>query len=184
MQTLLKPIENDLCFKHSENPEALRKILSLTVVKVENTGCRKHFPDDTDKRIVLAVEITREGKTAAFDFGMSIRDSCILSPESYEESAVCRTLFPFGKFKTLHDVTAAMRKIPPMRKEVNDGILYSILTCVRSEYSCPATFDDFCTEFGYDTDSRKAYRTFEACTEQSRKLSRVFTPEEIESFPS
>ena len=32
------------------------------------------------------------------------------------------------------------------------------------------SFEDFCGELGYDTDSRKAYATWEECREHARKL--------------
>jgi hypothetical protein len=33
------------------------------------------------------------------------------------------------------------------------------------------SFSDFCDEYGYDTDSRKAYRIYEACKKQAVKVS-------------
>ena len=34
-------------------------------------------------------------------------------------------------------------------------------------------FDDFCANFGYDTDSRKAYKTFKACEKSLKKAERI-----------
>lgn len=61
--------------------------------------------------------------------------------------------------------------------------VYDILASVSSDYNCPDNFDDFCSEFGYDTDSRKAEQTFKRCLEQSKKLRTVFTSEEAEAMP-
>ena len=48
-------------------------------------------------------------------------------------------------------------------------VLCSIISdCSTAENSF--TFEDFCSELGYDTDSRKAYRTWEACKEQNEKF--------------
>lgn len=35
------------------------------------------------------------------------------------------------------------------------------------------TFDDWCADFGYDTDSRRAYRMYQACKEQTEKLRKL-----------
>ena len=35
------------------------------------------------------------------------------------------------------------------------------------------SFEDFCAEFGYDTDSRKAERTYNACIKQTKALKRL-----------
>ena len=41
-------------------------------------------------------------------------------------------------------------------------------------------FKEFCSEFGYDNDSIKALRTFEACKEQTKNFNRLFNEEERE----
>ena len=41
-------------------------------------------------------------------------------------------------------------------------------------------FEEFCLEFGYDNDSIKALRTFEACKEQTENFYRLFNEEERE----
>jgi len=37
------------------------------------------------------------------------------------------------------------------------------------------TFESWCNEYGYDTDSRKALATYEACQQNADKLRRVFS---------
>lgn len=41
------------------------------------------------------------------------------------------------------------------------------------------TFGDFCSNFGYDTDSRKAEKIFKACEEELVGLERLFSEEEL-----
>lgn len=62
--------------------------------------------------------------------------------------------------------------------------LYAVLTCCGSDFFIPDTFGEFCDDFGYDEDSRKALKTFEACRIQSKKLHKIFTDEEVQAFPS
>ena len=62
-------------------------------------------------------------------------------------------------------------------------MLYSILSCVSLDYYIPNIFEEFCAEFGYDTDSRKAFDTWQACLIQSNKLRKVFSEDEISALP-
>ena len=52
---------------------------------------------------------------------------------------------------------------------------YDVLACLG--YNCPAEYADFCAEFGYDEDSRKARATWRACLRQARALARIFPDE-------
>lgn len=57
---------------------------------------------------------------------------------------------------------------------------YDLLTCL-TKYD-PGTFEDFCSEFGYDSDSRKAEKTYKAVVRDWHKVNKFFTPEEIEEL--
>lgn len=162
----LKYSENDICFKYSEDTEALKKVLNETVIIAKMVGVDKFFEDDKDERAIVRVEITRNGRTIDFRFGMSIRDTEVLQEKDRVR------------------MQRSLREVSRIKREVFGGLLYSILSCIRSDYYCPNSFEEFCSELGYNTDSRKALRTFEACREQSFKLQRIFTEKEIESFPS
>lgn len=37
------------------------------------------------------------------------------------------------------------------------------------------SFEDFCSEFGYDTDSRKAEKIYKACEKSAEKAKRIFS---------
>ena len=50
-----------------------------------------------------------------------------------------------------------------------------VLECLQSDsLSGDFTFEGFCDEFGYDSDSRKAEKTFKACQETRFKLKKFF----------
>lgn len=55
-------------------------------------------------------------------------------------------------------------------------VLYSL---ILDSSACDQSFDDWCGDFGYDTDSRKALETYLACQENSSKLRKVFNGEQI-----
>lgn len=54
---------------------------------------------------------------------------------------------------------------------------YSVLACITK--SDPGTLEDFCGEFGYDPDSRKAEKIWRATCEEWERVSAFFTVEEV-----
>ena len=60
----------------------------------------------------------------------------------------------------------------PSKKDV----LYSMIMDDVTEMD----FNEFCSCFGYDDDSIRALRTYEACQEQTKNFNRLFNEEERE----
>lgn len=59
----------------------------------------------------------------------------------------------------------------------------SVLYCLLSDANCgDDTFDDFCSNLGYDTDSRKALETYLVCQETNAKLNKFFSRETINTL--
>jgi len=58
-----------------------------------------------------------------------------------------------------------------------EGCLDSLL----SDAAVSESFEDFCAEFGYDTDSRRAERTHKACLKNREELERLFG-DDFETF--
>lgn len=57
----------------------------------------------------------------------------------------------------------------------NDEENISAFYCFLSDaISAKETFEGFCSEFGYDTDSRKAEKIYKACVKSLKKAERVF----------
>ena len=50
--------------------------------------------------------------------------------------------------------------------------IYDVLSCMQ-KYDI-GTFEDFCREFGYDTDSRRAERTYKAVCKEWKAVERLF----------
>lgn len=44
------------------------------------------------------------------------------------------------------------------------------------------TFEDFCSDYGYDTDSRKAYKTYKAVLREWKNIEKLYTSEELEQL--
>lgn len=57
---------------------------------------------------------------------------------------------------------------------------YDVLACL-TKYD-PETFEDFCSVFGYDEDSRKAERIYEAVKEEYQNVAMLWNDSEIEEL--
>lgn len=60
----------------------------------------------------------------------------------------------------------------------NEPTCYDILACL-TKYPV-YDFEDFCSEYGYDTDSRKAYKTYKAVKREWENVNKLFTEEQLE----
>lgn len=63
----------------------------------------------------------------------------------------------------------------------NTGITpepYDVLACLTN-YD-PGTFENFCSDYGYYIDSRKAYKIYKAVLKEWKNIELLFTPEQIE----
>ena len=60
--------------------------------------------------------------------------------------------------------------------QLDDGEIKSAVRCILGDaVSGGLDFEDFCSEVGYDTDSRKAEKVHKACQRTAAKIARVFT---------
>jgi hypothetical protein len=60
-----------------------------------------------------------------------------------------------------------------------------VLHCLLSDAeACGQSFKSWCDDFGCDTDSRKAFATYEACQRSGDELRGFFTRETLECFAS
>jgi hypothetical protein len=60
----------------------------------------------------------------------------------------------------------------------DDPELDDVMSCLASDANAgQQSFRDFCDDFGYDEDSRSAYRTWQACQLTHSKLARLFGPD-------
>jgi hypothetical protein len=58
-----------------------------------------------------------------------------------------------------------------------------VLHCALSDAeACGRSFQSWCGDYGYDTDSRKAFATYEACQREGDKLRGFFSREELARF--
>ena len=71
------------------------------------------------------------------------------------------------------------------QKDMQDGrspTAYDVLACISGDVTCPDTFEDFCADYGDDTDSRKAEVLFRRVSKFANRLKAFFTTEELEAL--
>lgn len=59
------------------------------------------------------------------------------------------------------------------------GVIWSLLL---DSSAANNSFDEWCDDYGYDTDSRKALETYLACQQNGTKLRKVFTSSQLETL--
>jgi hypothetical protein len=148
---------------------------------------------DAHKHFNYSVELSRAGRTYQFDFWGCQRDFELAEhsktmpgytgdyrtpKEEKLDKEVMSIFFSVkeipgrGKFDSLKKEDKVMFKITP------DS--YTILSSLDIVYE--DTFEDWCSSYGYSTDSIQANKTYMACIEQDRALRRMFSSDELEAL--
>ena len=74
----------------------------------------------------------------------------------------------FDFYDSMHNYTKGITTL-------SDGELLSTLECFLSDaVAANDSFEGFCSNFGYDTDSRSAERVYKACQKSLKKAERIF----------
>lgn len=114
-------------------------------------------------------------------------------PKSYRKLFTTKTGKPYvgryaGKSGTYHSFNGSWAAYTSIKKILRANalkdLLYSVLCSLQSDYHCPAIFEDFCGEFGYDVDSRKAFETWQNCLKQSQKVQSIIFEDEAAYLPA
>lgn len=88
----------------------------------------------------------------------------------------CETGFASKFAWSLNVVTVDKRK--PILPEISDFVYSIVLDSDALQYD----FEDWCGNFGYEQDSRKAEKIFNECLEIGLKLNRAISSEEFEKL--
>jgi len=124
-----------------------------------------YFEDDKDARDIYEITLKRGDRSFIFSFGQSIACSgrFIVYDNGIKRSNT----------KILKTGIQCIRN-----KEFREPTAYDILACI-TKYPVEE-FKDFCKEYGYDSDSRKAEKIFNAVKNEYENLERLFNAEELE----
>ena len=148
--------------------------LNLTF-KAEFLKHGKHFEDDKQTRDIYKITLQRAGREYSFNFGQSINCSGVYKVKNY----------PKYKDKCWRDMTSALNELGYSERSniyrnpnFSAPSAYDVLACLQ-KYDV-GTFENFCSEFGYDVDSRKAEKIYKAVCDEFTNVERLFSPDEIE----
>ncbi len=139
-----------------------------------------HFTGDKEKRDIYTITLKRGDREYKFEFGASLNDSGFYVQFGRKRIDIdyqylnSTNLNYIIKQKYQWDFRS---NIDTIHKPVAPTA-YSVLACL-TKYDC-GTFEDFCSEFGYDTDSKTAEKTYKAVCEEWLNVQRLFTDKEIE----
>lgn len=161
-----------------------------------------YFDGDEEKRDIYEITLKRADREYKFKFGQSLDCSglrlfldkektkrtehkgFIIPKEIMEKEIINQKERAKGIFKTSplkfwfekeHFILSGL--FWDCGKKPNP---YGVLACLQK--SEVGTFNDFCGDFGYDEDSRKAEETYKAVVEEFKNVQILFSDEEIEKL--
>ena len=126
---------------------------------------------EKEKRNWYDVTITTPRGKMSYVFWDSINNTEIsqMTLEEYVEK----------KLKRRYERKKAERELKKLKAEAVPSE-YNVLACLE-KYDV-GTFEDFCSEFGYDEDSRTAERIYIAVIKEYKDLTRIFTEKQMEEL--
>lgn len=148
---------------HWEGDKDTRDVYELTLSK--GTGKGQQLDVKFGQSIANSGEYVRKLGSQKLVPSNQIGDKSAIAPHNYHIKSDDR-LMDYG-FRYV----AVKRQAPTA---------YDLLACL-TKYD-PMSFEDFCSEFGCDTDSRKAERTYNAVREEWYKVNRFFTKQQLEEL--
>lgn len=132
---------------------------------------------EKELRNLYAVTITTPRGSYTFDFWDSLHNTEItqMTVEQYAR----KHFYMLYEDMTYSEQKKARAELASKQKEARPTC-YDVLACL-TKYE-PGTFEDFCSEYGYDEDSRAAERIYIAVQKEFANLKRLFDPEQLEAM--
>lgn len=132
---------------------------------------------EREKRNLYEITLSTPRGSMVFDFWDSIHNTEIIQMnlEAYTEKRYKR------RFDSLNypEKIKAQKELKK-KKAAATPTAYDVLACM-TKYD-PGTFENFCSDFGYDEDSRTAEKIYFAVQKEYAQLAKIFTPEQLEEM--
>lgn len=144
-----------------------------------------HFEGDKDRRDIYKCTFTRKSKSFSLVFGQSLNDSGFYAQYGRKQIPLDRKFLTLTKSQVTMKCKALIGyhfltvKSDSIHYPI-EPTAYSVLACI-TKYD-PIDFENFCSEYGYDTDSMSAKRTFEAVDKEYVQVIKFFSEQEIEEL--
>lgn len=149
-----------------------------------------HFDGDKERRDIYDVTFKRGSRSFTLKFGQSIVNSGIRIGAQTDRNGARRVINDWQKY--VKDGRVDRLKLSysgeiPYTLQSCDNVFppvaptaYDVLACLTK---CdPGTFEDFCSEFGYNADSRTAEKTYKAVCKEWADVCRLWSDAEIEQM--
>jgi len=159
---------------------------TATTFKAEFLKHGKHFDNDKETRDIYKITLQRGNRVYSFNFGQSINNSGEYQVKESLRNKVwikqttggkyALSSAEFKKLRFMHGVEKDILKNPNFKAPT----AYDVLTCLQ-KYDV-GTFEDFCSEFGYDNDSRQAEKTYNAVLDEYKNVCMLWNESEIEQL--
>jgi hypothetical protein len=140
-----------------------------------------YFHGDKEKRDIYEVTIKRGNREFTFNFGQSIVNSGFYITMGRNKVNLPLEWLKLDRAKLFFNIRMKkpgfvinLDKIHFPKPPDNYDILATLI-----KYH-PGTFEDFCSDFGYDTDSRNTEKTYNAVLKEYLNVATLFSEEEIE----
>lgn len=147
-------------------------------IKIDFAGCAINSDwKETASRNSYNITITTQAGAMSFIFWDSIHNTEITHKTAaayYEE-----TYRRHYENATESERRRAAKELAQKKAEAVPTA-YDVLACMTK--SDPGTFEDFCTDYGYNEDSRTAERVYIAVVREYKQLERLFTPAQLEEM--
>ena len=168
--------------EYEQQAEAFLKATN-TEFKCEFLKHGKHFVDDKETRDIYRITLTRGKRSYTFNFGQSIVDSGFYYTKGRQVIQIDRSQLTNKNLV----LWIKLRDYDFLNNGKSDKIHYPVAPTAYDVLACltksdPDTFENFCYEYGYDEDSRKAEKIYNAVLDEWRNVCALFTDEEIEQL--
>lgn len=142
-----------------------------------------HFDGDQEKRDIYKITLQRGDRKMVFNFGASLNDSGFYFTQGVKKVEIDRKFLKENlsenKLKSRLELL-----IPGTRFQACDKIhypkaptAYGVLACLQKHEV--GSFENFCGDFGYNVDSRKAEKIYNAVLKEWQEVQKLWSDEEI-----
>ena len=125
--------------------------------------------EEKDKRDIYLITLKRGTREFKFKYGNSINASTKWF--LYTSN---------GVIKTNNDKEAKKIRDRKLNIDFKEPSVYDVLACL-TKYA-PEDFKDFCAEYGYNEDSRKAEKIYKDVLNEYQNLKMLYTDKELEAL--
>ena len=133
----------------------------------------KYFDDDKEKRDIYEITLTRGERVFKFNFGQSLANSGKWKIWSSDGLILTNDDKEANRHRARHEEVYR-------HKEFEEPTPYDVLACL--EKNDVGSFENFCSVFGYDTDSKKVEKMYNTVLNEWNNVRILWTDEEIEQL--